>query len=227
MDLHWLLERHRFATLVSVASRYIANPLLVGGKKFHIRAYVLCIGNLTAYVYNEALALFARKAYPVGHSDLTNLSAHLTNTCAQKRKSAYQQSSTDSDDESGDSRRNSDESVSSAHQEDSLEDSFISATADDCPARAGSASHDSRHALQHDAALCATSAAGKSHAHPGTDVKLGCMNDKQKICANMHRVPSLTQQQCHCKMHMRRQIEHANVCIRGKPCLCLCMYVCA
>ena len=42
----------------------MANPLLVGGRKFHIRAYALCVGALAAYVHNSPLALFAAAPYP-------------------------------------------------------------------------------------------------------------------------------------------------------------------
>lgn len=45
------------------ACRYISRPLLIDRRKFHIRAYVLCVGSLSVYVYSEALALFAGKEY--------------------------------------------------------------------------------------------------------------------------------------------------------------------
>ncbi|KAK9826378.1 hypothetical protein WJX81_005431 [Elliptochloris bilobata] len=66
-----------------VLQRYIDRPLLVGGRKFHIRAYVLCIGSLAVYVYSDALALFAAKPY--AGAPLTDLAAHLTNTCRARR----------------------------------------------------------------------------------------------------------------------------------------------
>lgn len=43
--------------------RYISRPLLINRRKFHIRAYVLCVGSLSVYVYSESLALFAGKEY--------------------------------------------------------------------------------------------------------------------------------------------------------------------
>ena len=43
--------------------RYIDRPLLVSGRKFHIRAYVLCVGSLSVYAFSEALALFAAEPY--------------------------------------------------------------------------------------------------------------------------------------------------------------------
>ena len=36
--------------------RYIDKPLLVGGHKFHIRAYVLCVGSLAVYAYRSVPA---------------------------------------------------------------------------------------------------------------------------------------------------------------------------
>ena len=77
----------------------------MGGRKFHIRAYVLCIGAITVYVFRESLALFAREAYPDGQGrDLHNLAAHLTNTCAQRRACAATSEDT-SDEESPGSDR--------------------------------------------------------------------------------------------------------------------------
>jgi Tubulin-tyrosine ligase family len=61
--------------------RYIDRPLLVGGRKFHVRAYVLCVGSISVYVASDGLALFAAEPYQAIGSAAPNLDAHLTNTC--------------------------------------------------------------------------------------------------------------------------------------------------
>ncbi|CAK0786864.1 hypothetical protein CVIRNUC_010078 [Coccomyxa viridis] len=66
-----------------VVQRYIERPLLVSGRKFHIRAYVLCVGSLSVYAFSEALALFAGEPYKGASLEAT--SAHLTNTCRLQR----------------------------------------------------------------------------------------------------------------------------------------------
>ncbi|KAI1777311.1 sure-like protein [Hypoxylon cercidicola] len=82
-----------------VAQPYIHPPLLVSGpgsnRKFHIRTYVACFGNLDVYVYKQMLALFAGKPYVAptttadssardGGDQQIDLEAHLTNTCLQR-----------------------------------------------------------------------------------------------------------------------------------------------
>lgn len=44
-----------------VIQEYIHPPLLVHGRKFHLRVYALCIGSLKAYIYNDILLLQAGK----------------------------------------------------------------------------------------------------------------------------------------------------------------------
>jgi hypothetical protein len=61
-----------------VLQRYIDNPLLFDGHKFHLRVYVLCIGALKVYVYENILVLFAAHKYNV--DDLSDIYSHLTNT---------------------------------------------------------------------------------------------------------------------------------------------------
>ena len=65
------------------ACRYIDRPLLVRGRKFHLRTYVLCVGSLTAYVFDEILVLCAPDKYDAALSQLSNHRSHLTNTCLQ------------------------------------------------------------------------------------------------------------------------------------------------
>ncbi|KAI3662006.1 hypothetical protein MP638_005454 [Amoeboaphelidium occidentale] len=64
-----------------VFQKYISNPLLLPSddRKFHIRTYVLAIGNMKVFVFHEMLMLFAPEKYDQG--DLTNSKSHLTNTC--------------------------------------------------------------------------------------------------------------------------------------------------
>ena len=80
-----------------IAQRYIHPPLLLsshGKRKFHIRSYVLAVGALSTYVYEDMLALFAPLPYTApGASSSDTCSAawdnhidprvHLTNTCLQ------------------------------------------------------------------------------------------------------------------------------------------------
>jgi hypothetical protein len=75
-----------------IAQPYVHPPLLMpalhssGGKKFHIRTYVLTVGALKVYVYRPMLALFAGQPYTEpSSSDSPNeaLASHLTNTCLQ------------------------------------------------------------------------------------------------------------------------------------------------
>ena len=65
-----------------VAQPYVHPPLLHGGRKFHVRTYVVCVGALRVYVFREMLALFAAAPYRPPW-ETTDLAAHLTNTCLQ------------------------------------------------------------------------------------------------------------------------------------------------
>ncbi|PHH89400.1 hypothetical protein CDD83_6137 [Cordyceps sp. RAO-2017] len=70
-----------------VAQPYIHPPLLLGpgGRKFHVRAYVLCVGSLAVYVYRPMLALFAARPYrpPWAHAP-SDADTFLTNTCLHR-----------------------------------------------------------------------------------------------------------------------------------------------
>jgi tubulin polyglutamylase TTLL9 len=72
-----------------VVQRYINNPLLVGGKKFDLRLYVLvtCYKPLTGYLYREGFARFTTQRYD--SEDLENSEVHLTNVAIQKHSTEY------------------------------------------------------------------------------------------------------------------------------------------
>jgi tubulin---tyrosine ligase len=71
-----------------VLQRYIDPPLLVDGRKFHLRAYVLATGALRGYLFTDGLALLAAHEYApltaatAAASDAhVDTYAHITNTC--------------------------------------------------------------------------------------------------------------------------------------------------
>lgn len=76
-----------------VVQEYKCNPLLLskyGKKKFHLRTYVVCAGNLKVYVYKNILSLFSDMPYEKPHeNDIGEIpiSGHLTNTCLQEGSS--------------------------------------------------------------------------------------------------------------------------------------------
>lgn len=72
-----------------VVQRYIADPFLVAthgaARKFHLRAYVLCVGGLSVYLLDDMLGLFATDEYTPPSGDCTDMRGHLTNTCVGVR----------------------------------------------------------------------------------------------------------------------------------------------
>lgn len=64
-----------------VLQRYIDPPLLLGKRKFHIRAYVLAVSALRVYFFRDCLALCCGRKYR--RFDTSNKFAHLTNTAYQ------------------------------------------------------------------------------------------------------------------------------------------------
>lgn len=69
-----------------VISKYLDNPLLIGGKKFDLRLYVLVtqFKPLKAYKSTLGFARFSNEDYSVDLEDMDNMFMHLTNNAVQK-----------------------------------------------------------------------------------------------------------------------------------------------
>ncbi|VDN12029.1 unnamed protein product [Dibothriocephalus latus] len=74
-----------------VISRYIDNPLLIGGKKFDLRMYVLVTSYrpLKCYVYKQGFCRFCTVRYDKKEAGLGNVFIHLTNVSVQKHATEY------------------------------------------------------------------------------------------------------------------------------------------
>ena len=74
-----------------VISKYVENPLLIGGKKFDLRLYCLLTSfkPMKAWVYKEGFARFCNEKYSAEISDLDNMTIHLTNVAIQKQSEEY------------------------------------------------------------------------------------------------------------------------------------------
>jgi len=74
-----------------VVSRYVENPLLVGGRKFDLRIYVLVTSYspLRAYLHRQGFARFCTAKYSSSPADLENVLMHLTNVSVQKHSEDY------------------------------------------------------------------------------------------------------------------------------------------
>lgn len=70
-----------------VAQKYIANPFLVNGRKFHLRLYLVITNMqpLRALVHKEGLVLFAASNYSSETDTYQDLSIHLTNAAVADR----------------------------------------------------------------------------------------------------------------------------------------------
>jgi len=77
-----------------VVQKYVDDPLLIGGKKFDIRMYVIVTSYqpLVVYMHRGGFCRFSMSRYSMDKSDMNNLGQHLTNVAVQKHsgKEAYQ-----------------------------------------------------------------------------------------------------------------------------------------
>eukprot|EP01066_Platyproteum_vivax_P016338 Platyproteum_vivax@DN7088_c0_g1_i4.p1 len=78
-----------------IVQQYIVNPLLLGGRKFDIRLYVLVTSfwPLTFWLYRSGFARFSSCYYSSEHSQLQDQCIHLTNVSIQKQADTYNRSS--------------------------------------------------------------------------------------------------------------------------------------
>lgn len=74
-----------------VISKYIDNPLLIGGKKFDLRLYVLVTSfrPLKVYMYKLGFSRFCTVKYNASLNELDNMFVHLTNVSIQKTGDDY------------------------------------------------------------------------------------------------------------------------------------------
>ena len=70
-----------------VAQTYLARPLLVRGRKFDVRVFVLVAPDGGAWIYRDSYVRTCTTLYTL--EDLTDVSAHLTNDAVQKRLDGY------------------------------------------------------------------------------------------------------------------------------------------
>jgi tubulin polyglutamylase TTLL9 len=74
-----------------VAQRYIANPYLIGQKKFDLRLYCLVTSYspLTVWLSREGFARFSFQRYDLTKGNISDTAVHLTNVAVQKLADDY------------------------------------------------------------------------------------------------------------------------------------------
>jgi len=72
----WILQRH-------------VDPWLCNGRKFHLRALLLCVGDLKAYVHKNVRMLLATELFERGRCDGALVAAHVTNMSAGAQQPGY------------------------------------------------------------------------------------------------------------------------------------------
>ena len=77
-----------------IVSRYVQDPLLIGGKKFDLRVYVVVTSYrpLRAFTSRLGFARFCSVSYSEAKADMDNPFVHLTNVAIQKRNDDYNES---------------------------------------------------------------------------------------------------------------------------------------
>ena len=71
-----------------VLQRFVDDPMLIDGRKFHLRVYALCVGDLELHICDDILALFSLEQYPTQETEAElgaerTRKAQITNSCVQ------------------------------------------------------------------------------------------------------------------------------------------------
>jgi hypothetical protein len=75
-----------------IAEEYIQNPVLLSGRKFHLRVNVLAIGNIAIYVHKDVICHCACEPYSINKETFISKNSsftHITNNCIQKSHPLY------------------------------------------------------------------------------------------------------------------------------------------
>lgn len=74
-----------------VISKYLEDPLLIGGRKFDLRIYVLVTSfrPLKVYLYDLGFARFCVEKYSNDSNERENMFIHLTNVAIAKQNASY------------------------------------------------------------------------------------------------------------------------------------------
>jgi tubulin polyglutamylase TTLL1 len=77
-----------------VISKYLENPLLVSGKKFDMRIYVLVTSfhPLKVWLFRQGFCRFSNEKFSIDVNELDNIYIHLTNVAIQKNYEKYDSS---------------------------------------------------------------------------------------------------------------------------------------
>ncbi|KAG2387595.1 hypothetical protein C9374_001189 [Naegleria lovaniensis] len=75
-----------------VVSQYISNPMLIEGKKFDLRLFVLAVGGETErlYLYRDGIVRLASEPYSNSDDTLNNPYIHITNNTVNDKKNKVQ-----------------------------------------------------------------------------------------------------------------------------------------
>jgi len=100
-------QSKEFAKKKGIVQRYVPNPLLIGGRKFDMRIYVVVLSYdpLKVYINDEGLTRFATDAYTEDKESLQCRTMHLTNYSVNKTSAAFVQN-TDGQGEDGEDMGN-------------------------------------------------------------------------------------------------------------------------
>ena len=84
------LLRTRGVGHIWVVQKYIENPLLLRGRKFHLRVHVLAMNAVEVHLHSDVIALLS--TVPYESAAMSDSWAHLTNHCVQVEHPEYDES---------------------------------------------------------------------------------------------------------------------------------------